>query len=99
MNANETKLAQSKMQASVSLWASVFTTIRFICMCLTILGALKLIFAGLHDQSPESIGAIAKVIQAMNLGSILGYGWGVVATGAWAVERTARKKRNSGTNG
>jgi hypothetical protein len=92
MNANETKLAQSKMQATSNLWASVLQTVRFIALCLTILVSLHLIFTGLHGQSPESIGAMAKVIQAMNLGSVLGYGWGAVATGAWAIERNRRRK-------
>lgn len=96
MNANELKLAQAQVQARATIWINVFATARTLLVCGTIVWAFHEMFAGLapllDGKNAESIGAVAKVIQALHLGSVLGYGWGAIATGAWVVERNRKKK-------
>jgi hypothetical protein len=43
-------------------------------------------------QSPDGIGALAKVLQALNLGSTVGYMWGFGATVAWKMERDGKRR-------
>jgi hypothetical protein len=64
--------------------------------CLTCLAALWLIFDGLariiDKQNPDGLSALAKVIEAVHIGSILGYIFGVGAVAAWHRERNGKKR-------
>lgn len=59
-------------------------------------GAVWLIFNGiepiLKGLDADQIGAVARVIEALNLGSMAGYIWGTVATAAYIVERKGKKR-------
>ncbi|KVK90323.1 hypothetical protein [Burkholderia cepacia] len=92
MDTNELKLAQAKLESKNLVISQVFTTVRFLAICCTVGASIYFIMTGLHGQSEGSIAAFAKVVDAMKLGSVLGYGWGVVATGAYIVERSRKKK-------
>lgn len=50
--------------------------------------ALKMIV----NQSPSSIAALATVIDSLKIGSILGYVWGIGATGLYTIERLGKKR-------
>ena len=94
MNKNE--LEYAKAQLSSKTTGEIFATLRHIISVLSVLCAIWLIFDGLHkvigDKNPDGIAAIAKVIEAVKLGSILGYLWGAGATTAWMLERKGKKR-------
>lgn len=58
--------------------------------------AIYLILQGLEPiirgNSPEAIGALTKLVEALKLGSVLGYVWGGLATGAWLWERKGKHR-------
>lgn len=61
-----------------------------------VLGVVWIIFSAVKDmtvgQDASSIAALAKIVEALNLGSILGYCWGLGATGLWLRERKGKKR-------
>jgi len=83
------KLAAQKFERVVSLTAHIVTIGG-------ILGSIWLVFQGLQPmvtgQSPEAIVALARVVDAFNIGSVSGYMWGALATGAWWFERNGKKR-------
>lgn len=57
--------------------------------------AIKFIMTGLENivlSKPESISALAKVVDALNLGSITGYVLALGAGVAWKQERNGKKR-------
>lgn len=94
MNKNE--LEYAKAQFSAKQTGEIFTTLRHLISVLAVLAAIWLVFDGLQkvigDKNPDGIAAIAKVVEAVNLGSILGYLWGAGATAAWWRERKGKKR-------
>lgn len=94
MNKNElafeqAKLSMRRFELVVGLLSHV-TVIGGIGLC------VWLVFEGLRPlvqgQSPEAISALAKVVQALELGSMAGYAWGVIASGAWWLERRGKQR-------
>ncbi|WP_186136158.1 hypothetical protein [Burkholderia gladioli] len=92
MDANELKFAQTKLQERTKVSAQICMTIRFIVISIAVVVSIYFIMSALKGQSEGAIAAIAKVVDAMKLGSLLGYGWGAVATVAYGIERSRRKK-------
>jgi hypothetical protein len=94
MNKNELEYAKAQFIAQKT--AGIFVTVRHLFSVIAVLIAIWLVFDGLHkvigDKKPDSIVAIAKVIEAVHLGSILGYLWGAGATAAWYRERKGKKR-------
>ena len=95
MNKNELLLEQAKLSTQrfervIGLLSHMFTLI-------TIVACVWLVFSGIRPlvdgQSADSIKAIAELIKALSLGSIAGYAWGAVATGAWWFERKGKKRK------
>lgn len=64
--------------------------------CATFLAGLWLIFSGLakiiDKQDPDGLSALARVVEAIHIGSILGYVFGIGAVAAWRLERTGKKR-------
>lgn len=75
---------------------TVAKLIRTVFLALATLGAIWLVFDGLEkvigSQSPDGISAFAKVLEALKLGSIIGYMWGFGATAAWYRERKGKQR-------
>lgn len=101
MNKNE--LEYKKALLGAERFNTMARSIRHAVSAGAMLGAIWLIFDGLFKviggQSADGIGAFAKVVEALNLGSILGYAWGGGVTVAWWRERKGkhriiREKRN-----
>lgn len=94
MNKNE--LEYRKALLGAERFNTVVGTIRHVVSAAAVLGALWLIFDGLHKviggQSADGIGAFAKVVEALNLGSIVGYIWGGGATAVWWRERKGKQR-------
>ena len=69
---------------------------RHIVSVIGILIAIWLIFEGLAKvivgMSPDGISAFAKVIEALSIGSWLGYLWGAGASVAWYRERNGKHR-------
>ncbi|MDR3382331.1 hypothetical protein [Cupriavidus basilensis] len=62
---------------------------------LTVLLAIYLVMNGalqIVKASPEQIGAIAKVLEAIKLADIAGWIVGGIGVGAWRLERTGKKR-------
>lgn len=94
MNKNELEYAKAQLSAKNA--ADTFATLRYVISAGAVLVAIWLIFDGLHkvigSEDADAIVAIAKVIEALNLGNILGYLWGAGATVAWVRERSGKKR-------
>lgn len=89
-------LEYAKIQNDGQKFSSVIDLIKFIVRYGTYLAAIWLIFEGLKKilvgQDSDGILAIAKVIDALKIGSILGYVFGFGATAAWSHERKGKKR-------
>lgn len=83
------KADSAKFALSIDLIKQVITATAY-------LGAIWLIFEGLakilSGQKADGIMAIATVIEALKIGSILGYAWGAGMTVAWKNERSGKKR-------
>lgn len=94
MKDNELEYARITNQASN--FREVLQLIKYGIGCITFAASLWLIFEGLSkvigDQTPDGITALAKVIEALKIGSILGYVFGAGALIAWRRERTGKKR-------
>ncbi|WP_159098116.1 hypothetical protein [Parazoarcus communis] len=92
MNKNELAFEQAKLAARKFELSIGFAS--HLAIIFGILGCVWLVFEGLRPlvqgQSAESITALASVVQALELGSVAGYAWGAVATGAWWLERKGK---------
>lgn len=94
MNKNELEYAKLKIDAekhseNIGLIKHLLTGSAYV-------GSLWVVFNGLGQilvgQHADGISAIAKVIEALKLGSMAGYIWGAGATVAWSVERKSKKR-------
>lgn len=83
------KLKFQRFETVVRLIAHVFTlgTIA-LCLWLTFEGIRPLV----DGKSAEAIAALASIVEALKLGSIAGYAWGAVMSGAWWFERNSRRR-------
>jgi len=95
LNAHEAKIELAKLQAATERLGLLTNCAKTIIVSATIAGSLWIIFKGLEPilegKNAESIGAIAKLVDALHLGSVLGYAWGAVATLGYAFERSRKK--------
>lgn len=93
---NKTELEYAKIQTDAQKHAQGIGLIKYMIQCSTYLVALWIIFSGLDKilagQNSDGISAIAKVVEALHLGSILGYVAAAGAAVAWKVERTGKKR-------
>lgn len=91
-----TEVEFRKINVEAERFASIIELVKYTLGCITFLVAIWLIFSGLEkilqNQSADGISAIAKVVQALNIGSILGYVFGAAATVAWKIERAGKKR-------
>lgn len=94
MNKNE--LEYAKAQFGAQKFDSTIGLIRTIVLGGITLGGIWLLFDGLSKvidgQSPDGISAFAKVINALQLGSVVGYIWGAGATAGWVMEHKGKKR-------
>lgn len=76
----------------MQLWVGALQTL-FICT--TVLGSIWFIFSAIRPiferGDAEAIGAVKGVVEALHLGSVLGYAWGAIATGGYLLEKNRRK--------
>jgi hypothetical protein len=96
MAMNKNELEYRKALISAERLGTIFGTLRHALSVLGALVALWLIFDGLEkvigDKSPDGISAFAKVVEALNIGSIIGYLWGAGASVAWYRERKGKQR-------
>lgn len=89
-------LEYAKAQFSAQKFDGVVQLLRTILLAVAGLVGIWLVFDGLHKviagQTPDGISAFAKVVEALNLGSVLGYIWGGGATIGWMRERKGKKR-------
>lgn len=94
MNKNE--LDYKKALLGASKFTEGAKTLRHLGSVVGYVFAIWLVFEGIQkvvgDQSPDGISAIAKIVDALNLGSILGYAWGIGASVAWMRERKGKQR-------
>lgn len=94
MDKNE--LEYARIRAGADRYRETVQLIKFFIGCLACAASIWLIFEGLSkvigNQDADGITAFAKVIEALKIGSILGYIFGAGAVAAWKVERTAKKR-------
>lgn len=94
MNKNE--LEYAKAQFGAQKFDATIGLIRTIVLGGITLGGVWLLFDGLNKviggQTPDGISAFAKVINALQLGSVVGYIWGAGATTGWVMERRGKKR-------
>lgn len=94
MNKNELTLQMKKQSVKVlDLWIGFA---KHAISALGVVVSVWLIFRGLEPilagKDADSISAFAKVVDALKMGSILGYVWGAGATGLYVLERGAKKR-------
>ena len=96
MDKNELSLEISKVEATTNRWAIVGDAIKVLFTVGGGILAIYLIMKGLPEifagKRAADIGAIAKVFEAMHFGCLAGWGGGGVMTGAWALEKSRRKR-------
>lgn len=96
MAMNKSELEYRKAVFAAERFNTIFRTVRHVLTLLAFLAAIWLIFDGLEkvigDQSPDGISAFAKVIDALKIGSILGYLWGAGASFGWYRERRGKQR-------
>jgi TM2 domain-containing membrane protein YozV len=94
MNSKEIEYAKIKQQGQefalkMDLGKQVLTSV-------TVLSAIWMIFEGLKKvlvgQEADGILAIAKIVEALNLGSILGYLCAIGSSTMWVLERQGKKR-------
>lgn len=94
MNKNEYNLESKRLDVEklkyyVKLGTHIITALSWV-------GAVWLIFKGmepiLKGLDADQIGAVARVFEALNLGSMSGYIWGAVATVAYHIEKKGKKR-------
>lgn len=94
MTKNE--LEARKITAGSEKFGDVLELIKYFIGCVTFAFSLWIIFFSLEKmlqfQSSDGIGAIAKVFQAINMGSILGYIFGGIGVFSWNHERQGKKR-------
>lgn len=94
MKNNEVEYA--RIREGASNFRESLQLIKHALGCATFAVSIWLIFEGLTKvighQDADGITAFAKVIEALELGSILGYLFGGAATVAWRRERKAKKR-------
>jgi len=94
MNKNELEFEKARLSAEK--FSEVTRLARHAFSVGALVGALYVIMRGLEGivalQGPEGISAVASIIQAFDLGSVLGYVWGGGATLAWRMERNGKKR-------
>lgn len=90
------ELEMTKIKENGMLVRQKLDLAKYIAGCITALAALWIIFNGLatviEKQDPSGLTALAKVIEAVHIGSILGYVFGIGAVAAWRLERTGKKR-------
>jgi hypothetical protein len=87
----ELKLAEIGVQ-KLQIWLSIP---RLVFICLTLLGSIYLIFEGLKpviSQNADAITAFAKVIEALNLGTILSWSISGLASVGYVIERKGKQR-------
>lgn len=96
MTMNKNELEYRKALLAAERFNTIFLSIRHLLTLLASLAAIWLMFDGLEkvvgSQSPDGISAFARVVEALNIGSVLGYLWGVGATIAWHRERKGKQR-------
>lgn len=94
MNKHELLYQQHLLRSKVH--DRIFDIVALIIRSGTWLFGIHLIFAGLQQvlqgHDADGIAAFAKIVEALNLGSILGYVWGAGATAAYVVANRGRKR-------
>jgi hypothetical protein len=94
MNKNE--LEYKKAVISANRFSSGAKTVRHIASIVGGLFAIKLAFDGLNQVlgglGADEISATAKVIEALDLGSIVLFAWGGTASVAWWRERKGKQR-------
>ena len=96
MAMNKSELEYRKALLAAERFNTIFRTIRHTLTLVGTLAAIWLIFDGLEKviggQSPDGISAFAKVIDALKIGSVIGYLWGAGASVAWYRERKGKQR-------
>lgn len=96
MDQNELELKKAELSAGAIKFNAVIKLCGQIVAAVTVIACVWIIFKELYDivstQSPEGISAFAKVINALKLGSIIGYLWGGGMSVAWWKERKGKKR-------
>lgn len=94
MNKNELKLAEAQIEARKFDQKMALSKHTITMGAST--GALWIVFDGLRqifaNQSAGEIDAVARVITALNLGSLIGYAFGGGMYIAWRRERNGKKR-------
>lgn len=98
MNRNEAELA--KLAIGAEKFGSVINLLQHAVTAATVLGSVYFVIAGLEHivlSSPESLGALATVIEKLHINAILGYFIASCTSIGWAYERKGKKRaiRNS----
>lgn len=94
MNKNELEFERANLSAMK--FREVMSLARTVIMAGAGVWAISLIMGGLSDmilgQTPDGIGALAKVVEALKLGEMVGYLWGAIASVAWGIERRGKQR-------
>lgn len=93
---NKNELEYHKARANAERFGHIIQLVSRLMLGLIVLAGIWVFFDGLAKvltgQSPEGISAFAKVIEALELGSIIGYLWGAGASAAWYRERRGKQR-------
>ena len=88
------ELEYAKMNLAAERFNTIIELIKYFIKYGSFLVALWLIFEGLEKilvgQNADGITAIAKVVEALKIGSIIGYVFGLGATVSWNKERIGK---------
>lgn len=83
------KAGLQQLQAVMDFCKHALSVTCVVAVMWVIFNAVKEMTVG---QDASSIAALAKIVEALNLGSIMGYCWGLGATGLWLRERKGKKR-------
>jgi hypothetical protein len=98
MNKNEAEIA--RLAIGAEKFGSVVNLLQHAITAAVVLGSVYIIIQGLEHivlSSPESLGALATVIEKLHINAILGYVVAGCTSLGWIYERTGKKRaiRNS----
>ena len=89
-------LELEKLRHEADRFRQSMELIKYVLSCVTFAGSLWLIFEGIAKiiarQDPAGIIALAKVLESIHIGSVLGYLFGFAGIAAWKAERAGKKR-------